>query len=129
WTWGDGATDTNLTPKHVFTSASTYTNRLTVSTPTALIGFGVGCQTNAWTNTLTRVWGLTNYPSLQDIFFYLARISELSLAGCSNLTHVALAGSSHNLSTNVENLWFSDLAAAQAGGKPNGISALCDGNI
>jgi hypothetical protein len=75
----------------------------------------------------SRVWGFTNYPNPQDAFFYLARISELSLAGCSNLTHVALVGSSHTLSTNMENLWFSDLQAAQAGGKPNGISAVCDG--
>jgi hypothetical protein len=126
WQWADGWTDTNNpAPTHRFSSPGSHINTLVVSSAGALTVFGVGCQSSAST-TLSSVSGLTNYPNLQDLYFYLTGITNVSLAGCSNLTHIALAGA--NVSSNEEDSWFNDLAAAQAAGKPPGISAVCDGD-
>lgn len=125
WQWGDGTTDTNAVVTHTFTNAAgpwVYTNSLLVSSANALTGFGVGCQTNAWTNTLSSVWGLTNCPNLEALFFYQSGLSNLSLAGCSNLDYVALVGTSPTTAT--EDQWFIDLDEAEAG-QPTGSLSFC----
>jgi len=122
WYWGDGSTDAVPVATHTFSTSGIYTNRLVVFTATSLTGFGVGCQTNAWTNTLSSVSGLTNYPNLQGLFFYQTQLSQLSLAGCSNLVYAALVGSSPTSA--IEDQWFIDLANAEAA-LPSGNTSFC----
>jgi len=125
WYWGDRGIDTVSIPTHTFIPPGTYTNRVVVSSVTSLTAFGVGCQTNSWTNTLTSVWGLTNYPGLQDLFFYQAQLSQLSLAECSNLIHLALVGCIP--SSTIEDQWFIDLNNAESSLPPEPATTLCDG--
>jgi hypothetical protein len=86
---------------------------VSINPPSALTGFGVSCL-NSYNTTLSSVWGLTNYPNLQGVYFYLTVLGDLSLAGCTNLTYAALVGC-NNVTTTTANAWFNDLAAAQAG--------------
>jgi hypothetical protein len=109
WLWGDGTS--NSTPSHTFSTAGTYTNYLIVNPVSALTGFGVACQGSS-INTLASVSGLSNYPNLEGLYFYESQLSQISLAGCTNLVYAALALTS--VSSDEEDAWFNDLADAQA---------------
>ena len=117
--WGDNTT--NSSTLHTFSTSGPYTNYLTVVPTNALTEFGIICSGST---TLSSVSGLTNYPSVQDLFFYQSGLSEISLAGGTNLVHIALAACSPTSAT--EDQWFIDLAAAQPSLAP-GTAAYCDG--
>lgn len=123
WYWGDGVT--NSSPSHTFSTAGPYNNYVIVDPAAALTGFGAACQGGAST-TLSSVTGLTNYPALQDLYFYETGLTNLSLAGCSNLVYIALVGTSPS-STN-ENQWFNDLYASEPT-MPPGESVLCSDTL
>jgi len=107
WLWGDGTANTNGTDAgHGFTNYTT--SAVVVNPPSALTGFGLICNV---TNMISSVTGLTNYPNLQDLYLYQSGITNLSLAGCSNLVSIALVATYP--STNTLNAWFNDLAAAE----------------
>ena len=90
-------------------------NCVVVDPPSALLAFGVAgpnCGGGSPTTKLSSVWGLTNYPSLQQLYLYGTDLSYVSLARCTNLTAIALTGTSPS-STNVISAWFTDLLDAQ----------------
>lgn len=115
WLWGDGTSTVGGTQvsqvSHTFSSNTT--SYVVVNPPSALLGFGIQCQTNYY-STLSTVTGLTNYPNLRGLYLYLTALSDVSLAGCTNLTYVALVGAT-NVTTATANAWFNDLATAQSG--------------
>jgi hypothetical protein len=119
WMWGDNTT--NSSSLHTFSTSGPYTNYVTVVPTNALTEFGIIC---GGSTTLSTVSGLTNYPNLEDLFFYQSGLSEISLAGGTNLVHIALAACSPTSAT--EDQWFIDLAAAQSSLAP-GTAAYCDG--
>jgi hypothetical protein len=128
WVWGDGSVSngfTNITKNVGSTSAS---NAVVVDPASALLAFGASCDNeSSAATTLTSVSGLTNYPNLASLLLVNSHLGSLSLAGCSNLTHVALVHTSP--STNMENGWFTELATAQqAGTVPNTVTPLCSGS-
>lgn len=125
WYWGDGTNDTGTSVSHTFVNSGNYSNAVVVDPASALLGFGASCDNeNSAATTLTSVSGLTNYPNLASLLLVNSHLSSLSLAGCSNLTHIALVHTSP--STNVENGWFTELAAAQqAGAVPETVTSLC----
>jgi hypothetical protein len=91
-------------------------NCVVVDPPSALLAFGVAgpnCSgVGSPTTKLTSVWGLTNYPNLQQLYLYGTDLNYVSLAGCTNLTAIALTGTAPS-STNVISAWFTDLLDAQ----------------
>jgi len=82
WYWGDGTNNTSS--NHTFASSASYTNYVIISPANSLIVFGAACVPNEGT-TLSSVWGLSNYPALEDIYFYQTGLTNLSLASCGNL--------------------------------------------
>ena len=128
WNWGDGASETVTQISgligHTFANSGPYTNYVTYSSANTLLSFGVECS---GATTLTNVWGLNNFPNLQDIFFFQSHLAQISLTGCSNLVHIALAGC--DPSTNELDGWFNDLAAAEPTNMPPGLSAYCDNSL
>ena len=77
----------------------------------ALKRFGVTCQGSPDT-TLGTIAGLSNYTKLEGLYAYDTYLTNLSLAGCTNLNYAALVGTYP--STNTVNSWFIDLTNAQA---------------
>jgi hypothetical protein len=113
WVWGDGTTSNGVTAVTKTLGSTSYSNAVVVDPASALTGFGLynpSCG-DSTTTTLSGVGGLTNYPNLQDLYLYRSGVSSLSLAGCSNLVSIALVATSP--STNMENAWLNDLAAAE----------------
>ena len=99
WYWGDGSS--NSGPSEITnTIAAGSSNAVVVNPPCALLAFGVrglsdGCN-NSGEVKLSAVGGLTNYPNLQELYLYQSGVSEMSLAGCSNLVWLALVGTSND---------------------------------
>jgi len=126
WFWGDGTSSSGINPSHTFSSAGSYQNSLLVSPASALVGFGADCANQGSpATTLSSISGLTNYPKLADLLLVNTHLTDLSLLGCSNLTHIALVHTSP--STNTENAWFADLAQAQqAGTVPDAVVPMCN---
>jgi hypothetical protein len=120
WLWGDGVT--NSLASHTFTNAGTYTNYMVMNPASALAVFGVECGTGA--HNLDSVDGLTNYPYLQDLFFYQSGLTNISLVGCSNLVHIALA-ECYPTNSSVLDGWFNAVSNAEPT-MPPGDSADCD---
>lgn len=128
WVWGDGTVSNGVTSITKSIGSSSVSNAAVVDPASALLGFGATCDNeSSAATTLTSVSGLTNYPNLASLLLVNSHLSNLSLAGCSNLTHVALVHTSP--STNVENGWFTELAMAQqAGTVPETVTPLCSGS-
>jgi hypothetical protein len=122
WFWGDGVSNTSSA--HTFTNAGTYTNFVVVNPASALVLFGIECGTGNY--NLSSVSGLTNYPYLQDLYFYQSGLTNISLAGCSNLVHIALAGCTVN--SGMEDGWFTNLWNAEPI-MPPGLSQYCDSRV
>jgi hypothetical protein len=122
WVWGDGSLNSGVTTITKSLGGS-YSNAVIVDPANALTGFGINCSSGT---TLSGVGGLTNYPYLKELHFYQTGLNTLSLAGCANLVSIALVQTSP--STNVENAWFTDLAAAQPNAIPCGDPQLGCGN-
>jgi hypothetical protein len=126
WKWGDGSQTVGEEVTHSFTSAPPHSNLVTVTPATALKEFGRSCSGSA---RFQSVSGLTNYPNLEDIFLFDTGISQVSLAGCSNLVHIALANSI--VTPEVLDNWFIDLANAQPSAPMtnSNSSAYCDSKL
>jgi hypothetical protein len=115
WYWGDNTTALGVYQVTKTNLPAGSSNAVVVSPASALKGFAAGasdsdCNGGASTR-LSSVSGLTNYPNLQELHLYETGLTDLSLAGCSNLVVVALAGTYPSSPT--ENGWFTNLAAAQ----------------
>jgi len=129
WVWGNGTVTTNVTSVTTNLGSTSLSNAVIVDPATALLGFGASCGNSySVSNTLLKsVSGLTNYPNLGSLYLLSTYLNDLSLAKCTNLTHLALIHTAP--STNTENGWFHDLAIAQAAGKPScTVTPLCDGS-
>jgi hypothetical protein len=130
WYWGDGASDTGASASHTFPSSGSYPNAVVVDPARSLLGFGANCYSNTYlvSNTILKsVSGLTNYPNLASLYLLSTYVSDISLKGCSNLTHLAALHTAPSLST--ENGWLNELATAQAAGMPHcTVTPLCDGS-
>jgi hypothetical protein len=126
WKWGDGSETVGEEVTHTFTNTPPHSNLVTITPATALKEFGRSCSGSA---TLQSVSGLTNYPNLEDIFLFDTGISQVSLAGCSNLVHIALANSI--VTPEVLDNWFIDLANAQPSAPATNFnsSAYCDSKL
>ena len=112
WHWGDGAITTNaLLADHDFGPAGRYTNYVQVIPPGCVTYFGSG-RTNV-DQGIEGVFGAANFPNLNYLFLYRESVTSLSLAGCSNLVQLHLAG--NPVPTDVCDQWFIDLNNAVAG--------------
>jgi hypothetical protein len=116
WVWGDGTTNTitgtnNSHFTNLYSTALVRTNYLVVDPAEALIQFGVECQDNPDVQIAT-VDGLANYPNLEGLYFYYTGLTNMSLAGLTNLTYVAAAATAPGAA--MENQWFIDIANAQS---------------
>jgi hypothetical protein len=111
WYWAGGATNTGTSAATNFGSASVRSNFVIVDPADALKRFGVTCQGSPDT-TIGEIGGLSNYTKLEGLYAYYTYLTNLSLAGCTNLNYAALVGTYP--STNTVNSWFIDLANAQA---------------
>jgi hypothetical protein len=110
WYWGsDQTTTTGTSGVKDFGGSTSYSNAVVVDPPEALTGFGLTC--NSATTKLSAVGGLTNYPNLQDLYLYQSELTNLSLAGCSNLAAIATVGTYPPYG--VVNEWFQQLSDAQ----------------
>jgi Leucine-rich repeat (LRR) protein len=112
WHWGDGATTTNsLLADHDFGSVGRFTNYVEVIPPSSVTYFGA-----QWTITgqgIEAVFGASNFPNLQYLYLYNESVAILSLAGCSNLVQLHLAG--NPVPPDVCDQWFIDLDNAVPG--------------
>jgi hypothetical protein len=110
WRWGDGATNSGtLAASHDFGSAGVWTNTVEV-TPAARVSY-FGAQGEF--QGIQAVSGLTNFPNLNFLYLYNESVTELSLAGCTNLRQLHFAG--NPVGTAVCDQWFIDLDAAVTG--------------
>jgi Leucine-rich repeat (LRR) protein len=112
WRWGDGTTNTGtLTAGHDFGGIGRFTNYVEVLPRTAVTRFG--SQSGYTQQGIKGVYGASNFPNLNYLYLYQESLTDLSLAGCSNLTQLHLA--ENPVSTAVCDQWFLDLDAAVAG--------------
>jgi hypothetical protein len=96
--------------------ASGTSNSVVVSPADKLLGIGVGTSSSDNNDngayTLTSVGGLTNYPALYEVYFYKTWVTNLSLAGCTNLSAAALVNTAPGNAQG--NQWFNELRDAGA---------------
>ena len=88
-----------------------FTNYVEVIPPSSVTYFGA-----QWTITgqgIEGVFGAKNFPNLQFLYLYNESVAILSLAGCSNLVQLHLAG--NPIPTDVCDQWFNDLDNAVPG--------------
>jgi hypothetical protein len=111
WYWAGGATNTGTSVATNFGSAGVRSNFVIIDPADALKRFGVTCQSSPDT-TIGAIGGLSNYTKLEGLYAYYTYLTNLSLAGCTNLNYAALVGTYP--STNTVNAWFNDLTNAQA---------------
>jgi hypothetical protein len=111
WYWAGGVTNTNTSAAINFGSPSVRSNFVIVDPADALRRFGVSCQSTPDT-TIGSIGGLSNYTKLEGLYAYYTYLTNVSLAGCTNLNYAALVGTYP--STNTVNTWFTDLTNAQA---------------
>ncbi len=118
WLWADGTSTIGaLAVGHAFTNSGI--SSVVVKPESALAGFGVYCPGDGPFASLDYVAGLTNYPNLQELHLYNSGLTNVSLAGCSNLVSIALVSTFP--SSGVENGWLNDIWDAQHT-KPGGTT-------
>jgi hypothetical protein len=118
WLWADGSSTVGaLAVGHGFTNSGI--SSVVVKPESALTGFGVYCPGDGPFASLDYVAGLTNYPNLQELHLYNSGLTNVSLAGCSNLVSIALVSTFP--SSGVENGWLNDIWDAQHT-KPGGTT-------
>jgi hypothetical protein len=112
WHWGDGTVLRGAAiASHDFGSAGTRTNYIEVLPPGSVTFFGA--PTNNTGQGIKGVYGPANFPNLNFLALYQESLTDLSLAGCSRLRQLQLAG--NPVSTAVCDQWFIDLNNAVAG--------------
>ena len=112
WHWADGTiTRDTLVASNDFGSAGPRTNYVEVLPPGSVTYFG----SKEWVTGqgIKGVYGAANFPNLNFLFLYAESITDLSLAGCSNLVQLHLAG--NPVPTEVCDQWFIDLDNAVTG--------------
>jgi len=112
WHWGDGAITTNsLIAEHDFGTAGRFTNYVEV-VPTACVSY-FGAPYGSVDQGIEGVFGLASFHQLNYLFLYHESLTSLSVAGCSNLLQLHLAG--NPVSSGVCDQWFIDLDKAVTG--------------
>lgn len=111
WHWGDGTVTAGVeVASHDFGAAGPHTNYVEVIPATAVRYFGAQESSS---QSVTGVYSLAQFPNLDFLFLFNQSVTELSLAGCSNLRQLHLAG--NPASTAVVDQWFIDMDAAVTG--------------
>jgi hypothetical protein len=112
WHWGDGTfSKGSLLADHDFGAPGLHTNYVEVLPRESLTYFGAAYRVTD--QGIQGIYGLTNFPNLNFLYLYRESITDLSLAGCSNLVQLHLAG--NPVSTSVCDQWFIDLDNAVTG--------------
>ncbi len=112
WHWGDGTfSNGGLKADHDFGAPGLHTNYVEVLPRESLIYFGA--PYGVTDQGIQGLYGLTNFPNLSFLYLYRESVTDLSLAGCSNLVQLHLAG--NPVSTSVCDQWFIDLDEAVTG--------------
>ena len=112
WHWGDGRIDQGgWTASHDFGAAAVYTNYVEVQ-PAAAVSY-FGAEQGATNQGIQAVDNASNFPALSYLYLYSESLTDLSLAGCTNLVQLHLAG--NTVSTAVCDQWFLDLDAVVPG--------------
>jgi hypothetical protein len=112
WHWGDGSFSTNsLLADHDFGVAGVHTNYVEVLPREPLSYFGA--LRTAPGQGISGVYGLASFPNLNYLYLYKESVTELSLAGCSNLVQLHLAANPVSVETCDQ--WFIDLDNAVTG--------------
>jgi hypothetical protein len=112
WHWGDGYFSTNsLLADHDFGAAGVHTNYVEIVPPEALTYFGAPYRVIG--QGIKGVYGLSHFPNLNFLYLYSESITDLSLAGCSNLVQLHLARNPVSVETCDQ--WFIDLDQAVTG--------------
>jgi len=112
WHWGDGTTMTNsVIASHDFGSTVSFTNYVQVIPPESVTYFGA--QYPYTGQGIRAVYGARNFPNLNFLYLYLENLTDLSIAGCSNLVQLHLADT--HPSALVCDQWFFDLDSAVSG--------------
>ncbi|HTY89203.1 MAG TPA: hypothetical protein VMB80_17280 [Candidatus Acidoferrum sp.] len=112
WHWGDGAvTSGALVASHNFGSTGTRTNYIQVLPAGSVTYFGA--QSGRTGQGIQSVYGAAKFPNLSELYLDQESLQDLSLAGCSHLLQLRLAGNA--VSTAVCDQWFIDLNNAVAG--------------
>ena len=112
WHWGDGRIDRGTwTADRDFGSPGVRTNYVEVQPPAAVTFFGADQAYSG--QGIRAVYNASNFPALNYLYLYQQDLEELSLAGCSALVQLHLAG--NPVSTATCDQWFLDLDAAVTG--------------
>ena len=116
WHWGDGRIDRGTwTADRDFGSPTVHTNYVEVQPPSAVTFFGANQSYSG--QGIRAVYNASNFPTLDYLYLYQQDLVELSLAGCSALVQLHLAG--NPVSTATCDQWFLDLDAAVTGSVQN----------
>ncbi len=118
WHWGDGSvTNGSYSVTHEFSSTAIHVNYVEVIPADCVTRFGVA----SWQmyQGVTGVRYLDNFPNLEVLYLYTAACEELSLANCSKLRELHLAGLPVDSATCDQ--WFIDLDAAVPGPVSNAV--------
>lgn len=112
WRWGDGTTNTgSQIMSHDFLGTGRFTNYVEVIPPSSVTYFGAQF---GWTGQgIKGVYGATNFANLNFLYLYQESLTDLSIAGCTNLTQLHFAD--NPVSCAVCDQWFLDLDTAVAG--------------
>ena len=123
WHWGDGTlTEGALLASHDFGVAVPHTNYVEVLPAECVIYFGA--RQGFTDQGITGVFGLANFPNVSFLYLYHESLTDLSLAGCSNLRQLHLG--ENPVSVSVCDQWFVDLDQAVTG-PVRGADLIYDG--
>jgi hypothetical protein len=112
WHWGDGRISRGeRLANHDFGAAGQYTNYVEVIPPDCVSYFGA--QFGYTGQGIQAVHGASHFPRLNFLYLFRESLTELSLAGCSNLLQLHLA--ENPVSVEVCDQWFLDLDTAVPG--------------
>jgi len=117
WHWGDGTEQTGVPiATHDFGSTGLFTNYVEIIPPGSVTYFGA--EYGLIDQGIRSVFGARNFPNLNFLYLYHESVTDLNLAGCSNLVQLHLA--SNPVSVSVADQWFIELDNAVTGPVLNG---------
>ena len=112
WHWGDGWISRGARiADHDFGAEGIWTNYVEVQPPSCVTYFGA--RSGYTGQGIQAVNGAAHFPALSYLYLYQQGLAEISLAGCSALVQLHLAGNA--ISAETCDQWFLDLDAAVAG--------------